>query len=211
MKILARINNMNNLVSFLLSEADEEDTTDPVSNDKEKDKEKDTKDVEADTTDSSADGETPPEETPEETPEEPPEEEPVEGEEPPEEDQEAPVIKSIKTKFDTQEDSEGVRNYFIDAFDTHKKTYTSILGLLKTVSRKYEGVLGAASVISELQTNAKSYLEMVEKFRNDYSVLNMELDQIYKIHKMHISNIANLNTVLRSVCKRADDAVPMKK
>lgn len=193
----------NNLISFLLSEADEEDTTDPVSNDKEKDKEDDSKDVNADTKDSGTAEETAPEEVPAEEPAAP------EGDEPPPEegssDPEPPKAQSIKTKFDTEKDSEGVRNYFIEAFEKHRNTYQSILGLLKTIGRKYEGVPGASEVLSELTTNAKSYLNMVDKARNDYSILTMDLDQIYKIHKMHISNISNLNTVLRSVCKRSED------
>ena len=190
---------LNNIVADLLSEATDDDSP-PVekeTNDEENDEENDKKDVE-------------PEEEEEEGGKEPlrpspsaPDDEPSE-EEPREEAGTSGPSKKIRIGITDEEDSAAVRKYIFESMEEHLDSYRNLQRLMDTIRRKRGGSLGndAAMVLDQISKKLDGNVEMVEDFFDRGLIVDADIAVIYRIHKIHQTDIRNVTTLIKQVSRQ---------
>jgi cobalamin biosynthesis protein CobT len=187
--------------SFLLSEADDTDTTDPKGDDAEddtKDSGADKGDSDADTTDSTADtadaadeggdgGDT--------SADEGDGVDPAGGA-----DAEPPVPKRKPSKFAIEvEDTPQNRLFLMEKFESLKMMHTNVRQFIDNLKDRMQLGDKQIKILDQIALKMSANLAMLEQLVDDELYSSLEIADIFGLYKIYFSDVRNSNQIIRSI------------
>lgn len=194
------------LYKYLLREAgDDEETSEPTSDDTEKDKGDvgaDTKDSGADSADTETDkGDEPPTDDSEPPESDPPGDDPapVGGDEPPTAPKRKPSKFAIKV-----EDTPQNRLYLFKKFEEITALHSSLKQFIENIFTSANLSDKQKKLLEQLREKVNVNLQMLEQLSDDELYTSLDISDVFGLYKIYYNDVKNVNVVIRSLM-RVDD------
>ena len=110
-------------------------------------------------------------------------------------------LSTINIGGKSEQDTPALREYFFNNFNDFYTQYDSLKNLISSVQKQVGGTSSTMTVLEQLNDKINSNRKMVDNFFKEDLIVSGEIEVIFKIYKIHQTDIRLITTTLKDICR----------
>lgn len=110
-------------------------------------------------------------------------------------------LSTINIGGKSEQDTPALREYFFNNFNDFYTQYDSLKNLISSVQKQVGGISSLMSILDQLNDKINSNRKMIDSFFKEDLIVSGEIEVIFKIYKIHQTDIRLITTTLKDVCR----------